>query len=722
MANQTKLGWRSYSPVTTSSVTTAASLLTSLYSVWNGDISANSLENNLYVVYNGDNDATDMISNRSGNPVNGANYTTGKLGQAFNFDGVNDYISLPNNTLNLTGDFSISFWYYTNVINSEKYLISNWNSNTANGHINGTGFIVPMSTSNKIGITIYNTGFTSVLSNTSLSINTWYHVTITRKSATNTKIYINGSLDATGTSVKDTVYNPVTFSSSIGNTVGVGGGYVNGRIDGLSFWTRELSAADVTQLYNSGNGLQYPFTKDTTIASPKNQLGVENGVLMNGTSFSTGKIGNAFTFDGVNDYVALPDNSVNVTGDFSISGWVYIPNGYIGTNNIYILNNVSANAWYNNPNGYALTTYGNSIQFDILNNTNNFRTLTYNVVMPTNNWYHIVATRKSGVGSKIYLNGTMVASDTNTIDPTYLATISKPCIGALNIPARGSVGYFAPANTKIDAVSLWKKELTQADVTELYNSGTGKQLTLTPIVTDNLLFNLDVDRPGSYPGTGATWSDNSGNGNNGTIVPAVIVPNSIGTNGAAYWSTGVKHFSFNNVDGAYGSNSYLKIPLSTTIDTNGYTFGGWVKNTTTDTVTRISKGADGIYGGWAMTLSISNTGVSALLCNSFSQSPSLSATYTITLNNWYYVVCRYNHKSELKLYVNGVAVATLAQATPITNANEISMRNSPGWVVGAMATNSTSKSTIATFHAYNRVLADAEILQNFDATKANYGY
>jgi hypothetical protein len=30
-------------------------------------------------------------------------------------------------------------------------------------------------------------------------------------------------------------------------------------LDEVGFWTRALSAAEVTSLYNSGNGLQYPF-------------------------------------------------------------------------------------------------------------------------------------------------------------------------------------------------------------------------------------------------------------------------------------------------------------------------------------------------------------------------------------------------------------------------------------------------------------------------------
>ena len=35
--------------------------------------------------------------------------------------------------------------------------------------------------------------------------------------------------------------------------------------------------------------------------------------------------------------------------------------------------------------------------------------------------------------------------------------------------------YFAPSGSKVDAVNVWNKELTQSEITELYNSGNGKQ-------------------------------------------------------------------------------------------------------------------------------------------------------------------------------------------------------------------------------------------------------
>lgn len=60
----------------------------------------------------------------------------------------------------------------------------------------------------------------------------------------------------------------------------------------------------------------------------------------------------------------------------------------------------------------------------------------------------------------------------------------------------------------------------------------------------SLLLWLDAEQPGSYPETGTTWTDLSGNGNNGTL-----------TNGPTY-SSGSIVFD--------GVNDFITTPFSTT--------------------------------------------------------------------------------------------------------------------------------------------------------------
>jgi hypothetical protein len=126
-------------------------------------------------------------------------------------------------------------------------------------------------------------------------------------------------------------------------------------------------------------------------------------------------------------------------------------------------------------NGYGWIIYmspfispgSKSIVFDIRDGNNIgqvFATRTIN----TSTWYHVVATREVGQSLKIYWNGTDTgagysAGNTSNI-PTYPSTQECSIL-------RVSTAY---ANASADEVYIYNKVLTATEVTELYNSGSGK--------------------------------------------------------------------------------------------------------------------------------------------------------------------------------------------------------------------------------------------------------
>lgn len=203
-------------------------------------------------------------------------------------------------------------------------------------------------------------------------------------------------------------------------------------------------------------------------SNANDSFGTNNGTSQGGLTYTTGKSGNAFQFNNTNAYVQLPDNSLNsLTGSFSVSAWFKTASIITSSSN-YILWNVSANAWFNNPNGFSINQYGNTFEFIIFNNTNTYTQLTPVYTFSTNTWYNLVCTKQLNGNMRMYLNGSLLASYATTVNPTYLATISKPCIGALNIPARvPSVGSYAQNGFLVDELAIWNKELTSSEVTEL---------------------------------------------------------------------------------------------------------------------------------------------------------------------------------------------------------------------------------------------------------------
>ena len=61
----------------------------------------------------GDGDAQDIVGNNDGALVNGATYAAGMVDQAFSFDGIDDYVSIPDDdSLNPTEALTLDAWIY----------------------------------------------------------------------------------------------------------------------------------------------------------------------------------------------------------------------------------------------------------------------------------------------------------------------------------------------------------------------------------------------------------------------------------------------------------------------------------------------------------------------------------------------------------------------------------------------------------------------------------
>jgi hypothetical protein len=699
---QTKVGWRPYVATTT---TSASTLLTSLYSVWNGDTTTSTLDSSIYGAWNGENNVNDSVSTNHGTLMNGCTFTTGKLGQAFTFDGVNDYLELPSNTMNFTSDFTISFWAYMRTRDDNAII-----SNIGNDGIN-RGFYIDSDGSYALRfVANYLAPYYSLIKtdNSALfDMNVWNHYTFICKNGVG-QWYKNGVANGASGTVMTNGYitnnKPIIGGYRSGNA-GVVSYNKNMALDSITTWTKAISQDEITQLYNAGTGTQYPFSGQT-LPSANNQFAIDNATLMNGCTFTDGKIGKAFTFDGINDYVALPNNSLNFTGDFTTSFWVYN-------------DGMSINTWrtYIGCSFYSTGTYGFGWQFGRRGSDNNYYFYCFNGdagpnsifvssndLLPVNQWSNVVISRKWSTQTKIYINGVLAnfsySLGNAAINPGYQSTMTCT-IGALKDSTATSA--FRYIKGKMDSVNIWQKELTQAEVTELYNSGAGKQLTVaTPIVTNGLVLNLDASRTSSYPNTGTTWYDISGNGYNGTMVNGPVF-------GTA--SSGVINFD--------GINDYVSVSNVSTL--TNYTIESWFKINYSNSATYariIEKGLNNEF-----TLCI-NKGYAPAANKYTFQLFDGSVAVQSTSN----VDSRYNHicvsvertsgtTNVCKMYVNGVLENTASISGSITsNTNPIYIGNNPGAInaCGLLC-------EIPSIRMYNRTLSATEITQNFNATKSRFG-
>ena len=181
----------------------------------------------------------------SGSLVNGPTYSSANLGSIV-FDGNNDYIDLGNpNLYKFTTNFSISAWaLYSQIkINWPAIIAKGDYAYRISANVDGT----------KFHFGINNSPTTSIFFDSTINfeLNKWYYITLT---FTNIKLtgYVNGieSGNASFASPTSCYNNP--YNVRLGsNEQGAGGRNWPGRISGVQFYNRVLSAEEILQNYNA---------------------------------------------------------------------------------------------------------------------------------------------------------------------------------------------------------------------------------------------------------------------------------------------------------------------------------------------------------------------------------------------------------------------------------------------------------------------------------------
>lgn len=133
-----------------------------------------------------------------------------------------------------------------------------------------------------------------------------------------------------------------------------------------------------------------------------------------------------------------------------------------------------------------------------------------NAPTPITTWTHLVAVTEKNVGTRLYLNGVLQATNNTTPGLTTNGSTELWIGGNPNSTNRTWNGY-------LDDIGIWKRPLTAAEITTIYNEGANNAKSLGNLLA---VENLDTDGDGlvdaweqAYLPPGA-WQDN------GTVNPA----------------------------------------------------------------------------------------------------------------------------------------------------------------------------------------------------------
>jgi len=228
--------------------------------------------------------------------------------------------------------------------------------------------------------------------------------------------------------------------------------------------------------------------------------------------------------------------------------------------------------------------------------------------------------------------------------------------------------------------------------------------TAAPLyVTSGLQLHLDAGLRESYPGSGTTWFDLSGNGFNGTLI------NSVG-----YSSSNQGSLTFN------GSNQTVSVSKPNPNISGQITMSAWVlfNNYTSSPIVvhkgthytfqfRASDGTDRWTYADSTNYSYSNFG-------------SRTAGGLYQTGRWMNVAVSKDPSNSVRLYKNGSLLDTRTSF-----GSAITTTNSTLWISGysdtdTAPTSSVLNGNIAIISIYNRALSGDEINQNFQAFRNRY--
>jgi len=219
------------------------------------------------------------------------------------------------------------------------------------------------------------------------------------------------------------------------------------------------------------------------------------------------------------------------------------------------------------------------------------------------------------------------------------------------------------------------------------------------IVTDGLVLCLDAANKDSYPGTGTTWSDLSGNGNSGTI------------SGATYSSTNLGKFTFDDTD------DVTTIPNSDSLNpTTGLTIESWVvfdansddfifeKGNVNTQFSLFSHGSDIVFRTF-------HSGDGSY----HTQNPSKTSVGIVN-GQWHHIVGSWDGSTK-RVFIDGILKNSTSKSGNLVT-------TTPGASVGRFGGTSTGYyfgGDIAKVALYGKGLTASEVLDNYNATKGRYG-
>jgi len=427
----------------------------------------------------------------------------------------------------------------------------------------------------------------------------------------------------------------------------------------------------------------------------------DNGLLGNGTVSNMPLFDyynkGAFKFFASNKYIKLGNNTTinQFTGDFTVSLWAMAmaENSNYGNliGDYYTFGVATTNEWQimmNNSSAF-LNVFRAGAGYIISNTASGFS---------ANTWINVVLTR---VGSAItlYANNTVIGT------ATY-SSVFGSATGSVNIGIDGN-NVAEPFSGLISNVLIYQKGLSAVEVAQNYEAQKSK--FANTIVQQGLVLNLDAGNPYSYAGAGSAWYDVSGNNlifnSQGTTqTPFTTIGGSpcFDFNGSGYWECGT---NFNLVD--LGGDCTIII---------------WFYCETTAVRRTIFEKAGTSYQSYQQEIAVTwETANDFSYYSRFNPSYDYASTAASTVNAWNMVGIKMSTGKTTAARTGFYSKNGSAWSASYNSQSNVALVAAGAIRIGSGYAGTVTDGYIGSVLCYNRMLTDAEILQNYNATKGRFG-
>ena len=459
---------------------------------------------------------------------------------------------------------------------------------------------------------------------------------------------------------------------------------------------------------DAGNRRSYPGA-GTTLTDLVNG---NNGTLENMSAsygFDSEK-GGIIRFDGSNDHVEIGAYGVNSvlnwgSGNGTVGVWMrslavggsLIGMGAAGSGGKrYVIQ-------YNNSGNRISFAMDNDVTLTAANGSDTDG-------LTDGKWHYVVGMRN---GQYIYLYVDGVLDATTDLGAGY-GSVDYTSDGGLYMGGLWHVGDTVSHNWNgnLALAHIYNRALSAAEVKQNYEAT--KSRFVPRITKSNLELNFDAGDPESYVG-GTTWKDTA----NGIS--------------AAFQNMDVANF--NSANGGYlefdGTDEWIKVAES-----GGWSMQGWAALTMETWINvagsrwhRILYENQNDASTYSFRVSTDLYGTASAFWLAAGSSASVAESSFFSTSVWFQYVCRWDG-TTMNVYKNGVKVPPLGSGTSNSGTIESSSGSKGGVAIGAgYATGEGLQSESETFYGkmgllrvYQGALSAAEILDNYNKTKARFGH